>query len=70
MPEKFQTRWFHSVALIKSSKLVSNTFPTGLEILDRYLVSRTDANKTQEALISGAAFELAALIFLPVGCKI
>lgn len=54
------------MALIKSSKLVLNTFPTGLEILDEYLVSRTDANKMEDALISGAAFELAALIFLPV----
>lgn len=46
-------------------------FPTGLEILDNeYSVSHSDANRMQGALISGDAFELAALTFLPVECKI
>lgn len=59
------------MGVIKSSpKFILYKFPTGFELLDsEYLVSRTDANKTQGVLNSGAAFELAALIFLPVGCK-
>lgn len=70
--DNFQTRWFHLVAVIKSSpKLILCKFPEGLEIFDNeYLVSHTDANKSQGALISGGAFELTALIFLPVRCKI
>lgn len=54
VPDNFQTRWFHLVAVIKLfPKLVLYKFPTGFEILDKYLVSRTDANKRQDALISG-----------------
>lgn len=64
--------WFHLLAVIKSfPKLVSHKFPTGLVILDNvYLVSHTDANKTQGAVISGGSFELTLLIFLPVGCTV